>query len=118
EPPVDTLVLDMRPMIVEVAGEARRGVAPEVIGRRFHSTIVEAIARVCAALRAASGLDAVVLSGGVFLNALLTAETTERLCGDGFRVYRHRRVPPNDGGLSLGQLAVAAARTPSEGGAC
>lgn len=51
-----------------------------------------------------------VLSGGVFLNALLTAETCARLGREGFRVYRQRRVPPNDGGLRLGQLAVAAAR--------
>jgi hydrogenase maturation protein HypF len=51
----------------------------------------------------------VVLSGGVFLNGLLTVEVTARLRHDGFRVYRHCLVPPNDGGLSLGQLAVAAA---------
>jgi hydrogenase maturation protein HypF len=50
----------------------------------------------------------VALSGGVFLNALLTSEVSARLGRDGFRVYRHRLVPPNDGGLSLGQLAVAA----------
>ena len=50
----------------------------------------------------------VALSGGVFLNALLTREAISRLSGEGFQVYRHRLVPPNDGGLSLGQLAVAA----------
>ena len=55
------------------------------------------------------GLATVVLSGGVFLNALLTREDGARLARDGFRVYRHRRVPPSDGGLSLGQLAIAAA---------
>jgi hydrogenase maturation protein HypF len=78
---------------------------------------VDAIARVCHSLRAETGLDAVVLSGGVFLNALLTAEAAARLEGEGFRVYRHRQVPPNDGGLCLGQLAVAAAHQRSEGGA-
>ena len=108
-------MVDLRPMIVAIAGEARRGVAPAVIGRRFHATVVEVIAGVCSRLRANFGLDAVVLSGGVFLNALLTDETTVRLGRDGFRVYRHRRVPPNDGGLSLGQLAVAAARATREG---
>ncbi len=55
-----------------------------------------------------------MLSGGVFMNALLTTEVLSRLKADGFRVYRHRRVPPNDGGISLGQLAVAAARQRAE----
>jgi hydrogenase maturation protein HypF len=108
-PPVETLVLDMRPTIAEIVGDVRRGIAPASIARRFHSTIVEAIARVCGRLRAKTGRDAVVLSGGVFLNALLTEEAAARLATDGFRVYRHRQVPPNDGGLSLGQLAIAAA---------
>jgi hydrogenase maturation protein HypF len=115
DPPLEALVVDLRPMIVAVAGEARRGVAAAAIGRRFHATVVEVIAGVCSRLRATFGLDAVVLSGGVFLNALLTDETTVRLAGDGFRVYRHGRVPPNDGGLSLGQLAIAAARATREG---
>jgi hydrogenase maturation protein HypF len=105
-----TLILDMRPMIVQVHEEARRGVPAALIGRRFHSTIVELIAQVCDRLRSASGLDAVVLSGGVFMNALLTVEALESLMARGFRVYRHERVPPNDGGICLGQLAVAASR--------
>ena len=68
------------------------------------------IAAVCARLRGDFGLDAVALSGGCFSNAILSEESAERLARDGFRVYRHHHVPPNDGGLSLGQLAVAAAR--------
>ena len=72
--------------------------------------MVEVLAAVCERLLQATGLWAVVLSGGVFLNALLTAEVSARLGAAGFRVYRHRLVPPSDGGLSLGQLAVAAAR--------
>ena len=103
------LVVDTRPLIRAVAEEATQGVAVARIARRFHSALVELIAAVCARLRQETGVGAVVLSGGVFLNALLTAEVSARLRGDGFRVYRHRRVPPNDGGLSLGQLAVAAA---------
>ncbi len=117
EPAEKTLVLDMRPMIAEVAEDVRRGAAAASIARRFHSTMADAIAGVCHSLRAETGLDAVVLSGGVFLNALLTTEAAARLEGEGFRVYRHRQVPPNDGGLCLGQLAVAAAHQRSEGGA-
>jgi hydrogenase maturation protein HypF len=103
------LVVDPRPLVRAVAEEANRGTDAGRIARRFHSTMVEVIAAVCDRQRQATGLDAVVLSGGVFLNALLTAEVDARLRGAGFRVYRHRLVPPNDGGLSLGQLAVAAA---------
>ena len=112
---ITPFVLDMSCLIDEVWRDARKGVSPGVIGRRFHSTMVELIARVCASLREVSGLDAVVLSGGVFMNALLTTEVLPRLEADGFRVYRHRRVPPNDGGISLGQLAVAAVWQGAEG---
>ena len=108
---VAPLVIDTRPLIRAVAEDAERGEAAAVIARRFHTTMVEVIAAVCGRLRQATGIGTVVLSGGVFLNALLTSEVCARLDSDGFRVHRHRRVPPNDGGLSLGQLAVAAALT-------
>jgi hydrogenase maturation protein HypF len=103
-----TLLIDTRPLICAVAQEVGQGIAAALIGRRFHSTLVEVIAAVCSRLRKATGLGAVVLSGGVFLNALLTREVHARLSREGFRVYRHRLVPPGDGGLSLGQLAIAA----------
>ena len=103
------MVVDARPLIRAVAVDVQKGVAAAVIARRFHSTLVDLIAAVCGRIRAEIRLNAVVLSGGVFLNALLTREATSRLREDDFRVYRHRQVPPSDGGLSLGQLAVAAA---------
>jgi hydrogenase maturation protein HypF len=108
--PEPTLAVDTRPLIRAVAEDAGRGVAPARIARRFHTTVVEMIAAVCGRLRLAAAVDAVALSGGVFLNALLTREVQARLDREGLRAYRHRRVPPGDGGLSLGQLAVAAAR--------
>jgi hydrogenase maturation protein HypF len=104
------LLIDTRPLIAAIAEEANRQVDAALISRRFHSTLVEVIAQVCSQLREATGLGAVVLSGGVFLNTLLTSEVTSRLRKEGFRAFRHRLVPPNDGGLSLGQLAIAAAR--------
>jgi hydrogenase maturation protein HypF len=107
-----SLVIDTRPVIAAVSDEANRGVDGARIARRFHSTLVAVIARVCNDLRTLTGLEVVVLSGGVFLNALLTCEVVARLRQDRFRVYRHRLVPPNDGGLSLGQLAIAAATLP------
>jgi hydrogenase maturation protein HypF len=103
------LIIDTRPLIRAVVEDGARGVGSRTIARRFHSTIVALIRAVCRELRIATGLNTVVLSGGVFMNALLTAEATARLTQDGFRPYRHRLVPPNDAGLSLGQLAMAAA---------
>src|SRR5262249_19803418 len=98
------LVVDTRPLIRAGADRARKGVEAARIARRFHTALVDLIAAVCVRVREASGLGAVALSGGVFLNALLTREAGARLGREGFRVYRHRLVPPNDGGLSLGQL--------------
>jgi hydrogenase maturation protein HypF len=105
----DPLQADTRPLIGAIVADVRHGVSREVIARRFHSTLVEVIAEVCKQLRDRTGLNAVVLSGGVFLNAILLTESLDRLVCDGFRVYRHAHVPPGDGGLCLGQLAVAAA---------
>jgi hydrogenase maturation protein HypF len=99
--------LDTRPLIRGVAHDVEHGVPASSIARRFHSTLAEMIAAVCVHLRAATGLAVVVLSGGVFLNAILTCEVVDRLQALGFRVHRHRLVPPGDGGLSLGQLAIA-----------
>jgi len=71
--------------------------------------MVEMIRTTLLRLREDSGLTDVVLSGGVFMNELLLRETVRTLRQERFSVFRHRRVPANDGGLSLGQLAVAAA---------
>jgi hydrogenase maturation protein HypF len=103
------LLIDTRPLIRAVADDANRNVEAALIGRRFHSTLVDIIAAACTQIRDTTGLGTVVLSGGVFLNALLTREASARLRDEGFAVHRHRLVPPNDGGLSLGQLAIAAA---------
>ncbi len=107
--PPATLQVDCRPAIAAIDDEVRAGVSARMIGRRFHSTLVEIIAQVCRRIHEERRLDRVVLSGGVFMNALLLEETLTRLACDGFQVFRHRCVPPNDGGLSLGQLAIAAA---------
>jgi hydrogenase maturation protein HypF len=108
EPPETTLIVDTRPLIREAAQDAGKGRSPGMIGRRYHNALIQMITEVCDWIRRSARLDAVVLSGGVFMNALLTSEVVARLEDDGFRVYRHRLVPPNDGGLSLGQLAIAA----------
>ncbi|WP_236051006.1 carbamoyltransferase HypF [Nonomuraea cypriaca] len=86
------------------------GTDPAVISARFHNGVSDLIVRCCLTLRDATGLTTVALSGGVFQNMLLVQRTLERLSGAGFRVLTHVNVPANDGGISLGQVAVAAAR--------
>jgi hydrogenase maturation protein HypF len=108
-PAGETDLIDTRPLIRAVLDDVQRGVETRRIARRFHSTVVEMISQICAKIRDEAQLQAVVLSGGVFMNGLIAREAAQRLQSAGFRVFRHRLVPPNDGGLSLGQLAVAAA---------
>jgi len=102
-------LVDTRPLIAAVCADKQAACKPARIARRFHTTVVEIIVQTCRQLRAQTGLDRVVLSGGVFMNALLLTETIRELSTAGFAVYRHRQVPPNDAGLCLGQLAIAAA---------
>jgi hydrogenase maturation protein HypF len=105
---VAPLVVDPAPLVRAVIEDVARGTAPEVVARRFHNALVEMVVHVCERIRENSGLRRVCLSGGVFANAVLVREIPVRLARAGFTVFQHRRVPPNDGGLCLGQLAVAA----------
>lgn len=75
---------------------------------RFHNTMVDIIGKTCDIIRSETGLGSVVLSGGCFMNRRLLRHSIERLSGLGFKVYANREVPTNDGGISLGQVAVAA----------
>ena len=86
------------------------GTGPGIISARFHHGLATAVADCCLLLRERSGLGTVALSGGVFQNLLLLEAVTSLLERNGFGVLTHSRVPPNDGGISLGQAAVAAAR--------
>jgi hydrogenase maturation protein HypF len=106
----EPIQIDPRPLIRAVIQDIDKGIAVSRIARRFHTTVVNMIVAVCKKIRQRTGLDTVVLSGGVFHNVLLTRESCTQLETEGFRVYRHEKVPPGDGGLCLGQLAVAAAR--------
>ncbi|MGQ0840927.1 carbamoyltransferase HypF [Actinokineospora sp.] len=91
------------------------GVAQPVIAARFHNGVADAIVRTCGWLRDTSGLATVALSGGVFQNLLLVDRVVDRLRVNGFEVLTHCQVPTNDGGISLGQVAVAAARARQPG---
>ena len=78
-----------------------------LISVKFHNTISMIINEVADKMRSVYSLDKVVLSGGVFQNKYLLEKSVTKLREKGFNVYVHRLVPSNDGGISLGQLAVA-----------
>ena len=103
------LQFDWREMIRTLVSERESGAEPGRLAARFMNTLIEMAIRQCLAAREASGLNTVALSGGSFQNQYLMARLPARLEAAGFRVLRHRRVSPNDEGLSLGQLMVAAA---------
>jgi len=102
--------VDFRPMIQCIVGEIAAGVAPGEISAKFHNTLGEAIVEVCRRIRGETGLERACLSGGTFQNMRLLELAVDGLRGAGFDVFLHRRVPCNDGGIALGQAAVAAAQ--------
>lgn len=99
--------VDLRPMIRQIAAEVKRGEPQRRMAARFHQTLVAAIVEICCRMRAALQLDRVCLSGGCFQNALLLEGCVARLRAESFAVYFQRTIPANDGGISLGQAAVA-----------
>lgn len=102
--------IDYRPAIRAMADDLAAGKDPAWISRRVHSAVVTLVRDTCVAECDRAGVDQVVLSGGVFLNEFLVVNTLIQLRAAGLRPYCHRLVPPNDGGISLGQVAVATAR--------
>ena len=103
-------VLDARETILAVDRDVSRGVPTGTIAARFHHALADATAAECAQLAADRGLEIVVLSGGAFQNRRLLERTAGALEKAGVRVLVPERLPPNDGGISYGQAAVAAAR--------
>jgi hydrogenase maturation protein HypF len=106
--------IDMRPMVRGIVRDARQGAGAAVVSARFHETLARIVFESARHVRRETGIDVVAMSGGCFQNRILTERSAELLASDGFDVLVHRRVPPNDGGLSLGQAAVAGWRRRNE----
>jgi hydrogenase maturation protein HypF len=102
------------PVIAALAADVRAGVDPAIVAARFHRAVANAVVDAAVALRGRTGISEVALSGGVFLNAVLTELCRAALLARGFTVLTHRQVPPSDAGLALGQLLVGA-RPDSQG---
>ena len=101
--------IDPASVIAAVAADAMAGVDPAVIAGSFHTGLAHMIVEVCDRLRDATGVGTAALSGGVFQNRLLVELTVPLLEAAGFEVLLHSQVPPNDGGISLGQVAIGRA---------
>ena len=97
-------------LVAAVADDLARGRSAPYVAASFHNGVAEVLVRCCDGLRRETGIEVVALSGGSFQNALLLDGVVSRLERRGFEVLVHRRVPPNDGGLALGQAVVANAR--------
>ena len=104
-------IIDTATLIRSVCDDVRSGIHPAVISARFHHGVANMICEVCRRIRMAYNLNQVALSGGVFQNITLLSQTLRLLEQADFEVYYHNLVPPNDGGLALGQAVVAQFQT-------
>jgi len=103
----DLFEIDLRPAVRELVWYLRRGAARALLSARFHATLAAAIGLATSRV----GARTVALTGGCFQNRRLLEQASRLVTADGAEVLVHRRVPPNDGGLALGQAAIAAFRS-------
>ena len=104
------VVIDWEPAIRAILEDRQSGKSAGVISARFHNMLAEVIVAIARKVEEPK----VVLSGGCFQNRYLTERTIDRLREENFRPYWHQRVPPNDGGIALGQIAAVAWSRTSE----
>ena len=105
----DRHIILTRPIIKGVVTDMLRGVHSSVVSGKFHRTLIRMFCDLCQVIRKESGLNRVVLSGGVFQNSFLLTGLIRILARNKFKVFAHTQVPTNDGGICLGQALVAAA---------
>lgn len=107
EDPMEPFIIDTRPLIAGIVEDTNKGAKAGAIGARFHVTMAEIIVAACTRIRGLHHIGRVVLTGGVFQNALLERLAACALVRAGFSVFTHSLVPANDGGVSLGQAVIA-----------
>ena len=98
----------MRGAVEALTADALAGVPISMISARFHNGLADVVRVAALEVRESTGVNEVALSGGVWQNLTLLKRTLPLLESEGFKVYIHREVPTNDGGLSLGQAVIAA----------
>jgi hydrogenase maturation protein HypF len=99
--------IDPKPAFEALLVDMMAGLSPSIISARFHNGLARMVAEMCVKLSDKFGVSEVALSGGVWQNITLLEKTIRLLDKEGFHVYIHQRVPANDGGLALGQAAIA-----------
>jgi hydrogenase maturation protein HypF len=104
-------IIDPEQMIRHLIRDKFSGLSPFAIAKKFHNTIVRVVTECVKKASDREGLKKVVLSGGTFHNDYILTALKRNLVSLGFEVYHHTKVPPNDGGISLGQAIIALART-------
>ena len=107
-------IIGIEQLFSELIEDIKEGTDKGITAMKFHNSVVNIITAGCEILREKTGLNRVVLSGGVFQNITLLEKTVQALEIKAFEAYTHSLVPSNDGGISLGQAVIAVARTVKE----
>ncbi len=100
---LEPIIIDWEPMVRNILMDSSAGASSSSIAAKFHNTLVEMIV----AMAKRVGEEQIVLTGGCFQNRYLIERTIQRLRAEGFRPYWHQQIPPNDGGIALGQIMAA-----------
>jgi hydrogenase maturation protein HypF len=103
-----SLEISPLPMFVELVNDLRTNISIPTVSAKFHNGVANLVAEICNMARKTHGINEVALSGGVWQNMILLRKTIILLEQSGFTIYIHRQIPPNDGGLALGQAVIAA----------
>jgi hydrogenase maturation protein HypF len=103
----DCVIISPAPLIRKICSDLKTGKPAGYISGKFHNSIISMLVETCIRFRDAWKLNRIALSGGCFQNTYLLSRSIEMLTGEGFEVFYHQKVPPNDGGLALGQALIA-----------
>ncbi len=106
----EEFIIDPQEIFIDIIKDLKEGIDKKVIAAKFHNTVAEFTLNLCGKIRENTGINKIALSGGVFQNKYLTEKVISLLKDNGFNVFIQRKVPPNDGGISLGQAVVAGLR--------
>ena len=107
EKDVKKYIIDVKNIFFEIISDLEKGTSKGVIASKFHNTVAEFTLNLCMKIREDMNINKIALSGGVFQNKYLTEKAIFLLKDKGFKIFSQRKVPPNDGGISLGQAVIA-----------